>query len=283
MTVEEKPATFINRPLSRAQLRRKYMRKINKVDINWKDTAFLAKFMNDTGKILNKYQSRLPSAVHRKVAKTIKRLRDMELVAHVGMLKPTDKIPVGSFIEDMEEMHRKTIDPVTGRMFLKHSLQDELSKKEERIFGRLEHRLKGTETQGEFASDQQAEIKQSIMREMSLESAGAPLIPNKSQRQWMIAQAHIVERNGELEQSAKEAELDGTQYVRPAVEFLGAKETYDHTINKIKKQDPSANQLFDLFLSEKSLNIERVSLQIIEITTSFSLTISPNQMQLSQA
>lgn len=102
------------------------MRKINKDDINWRDTAFLSKFMNETGKILNKYQSRLPTAVHRKVAKTIKKVRDMEVFAHVGLLKPTDKIPVGSFVEDLEEMHKKTIDPVTGRMFLKHSLQDEL-------------------------------------------------------------------------------------------------------------------------------------------------------------
>lgn len=31
------------------------MRRIRKDDINWKDTAFLAKFMNETGKILNKY------------------------------------------------------------------------------------------------------------------------------------------------------------------------------------------------------------------------------------
>lgn len=98
------------------------MRKINKTDITWRDTAFLSKFMNETGKIMNKYQTRLPTAVHRKVAKTIKRVRDLEIFSHVGLLKPTDKIPVGSFIEDLEEMHKKTIDPVTGRMFLKHSL-----------------------------------------------------------------------------------------------------------------------------------------------------------------
>jgi ribosomal protein S18 len=120
------------------------MRRIRKDDINWKDTAFLAKFMNETGKILNKYQSRLPTGVHRKVAKTIKHVRDLELIAHVGLLKPTDKIPVGSFIEDLEEMHKKTIDPVTGRMFLKHSLQEELSAKEQRVFKNLEGRMEGS-------------------------------------------------------------------------------------------------------------------------------------------
>jgi ribosomal protein S18 len=98
------------------------MRKLSKDDITWKNTALLCKFMNDNGKIINKYQSRLETSVHRKVAKTIKRVRDLQIFSHVGMVKPTDKIPVGSFIEDLEEMHKKTIDPITGRMFLKHSL-----------------------------------------------------------------------------------------------------------------------------------------------------------------
>jgi hypothetical protein len=53
--IEEKPATFINKPLSRANLRKRLMRKIKKSDINWRDTAFLAKFMNDSGKMFNKW------------------------------------------------------------------------------------------------------------------------------------------------------------------------------------------------------------------------------------
>jgi ribosomal protein S18 len=126
------------------------MRRIRKDDINWKDTAFLAKFMNETGKILNKYQSRLPTNVHRKVAKTIKKVRDMEIFAHVGLMKPTDKIPVGSFVEDLEEMHKKTIDPLTGRMFLKHSIQDTLKDKEQRIFTSLESRLENSESNTEY-------------------------------------------------------------------------------------------------------------------------------------
>ena len=98
------------------------MRKVSKKDIDWRDTALLAKFMNDTGKLYNKYQTRLPTPVQRKVAKTIKRVRNMGLFPVKGLIKPTDKIPLGHFLEDMEENHKKTIDPVTGRLFLKHSL-----------------------------------------------------------------------------------------------------------------------------------------------------------------
>ena len=98
------------------------MRKIKKTDIDWRDTAFLSKFLNETGKIMNKYQTRLPTNVQRKLAHTMKKVRDLGLFSHVGLVKPTDKIPLGSFLEDLEEMHKKTIDPVTGRLFLKHSM-----------------------------------------------------------------------------------------------------------------------------------------------------------------
>lgn len=52
------------------------------------------------------------------------------MVAHVGVIKPTDRIPIGSFLEDLEEMHKKTIDPVTGRLFIKHSHIESYPEKE---------------------------------------------------------------------------------------------------------------------------------------------------------
>lgn len=108
------------------------MRKLRKSDIHWRDTALLCKFMNETGKILNKFQTRLRTSVQHKISRTIKHMRNLQLIATVGLVKPSDKIPVGSYIEDLEEMHKKTIDPVTGRLFLKHSLQDRLPDKEKR-------------------------------------------------------------------------------------------------------------------------------------------------------
>lgn len=63
------------------------------------------------------------------------------MIPTVGLIKPTDKIPLGSYIEDIEEMHKKTIDPLTGRLFLKHSLQDELTVKLQREKERFEERF----------------------------------------------------------------------------------------------------------------------------------------------
>ena len=35
-------------------------------------------------------------------------MRHLSLTPYDGLLKPTRKIPVGSFIEDLEEVHKKT-------------------------------------------------------------------------------------------------------------------------------------------------------------------------------
>jgi len=39
------------------------MRNLRKKDINWKDTPLLVKFLNSTGKIMNRYQTRLRTSV----------------------------------------------------------------------------------------------------------------------------------------------------------------------------------------------------------------------------
>ena len=125
----EKPATFLNRPMTRAQIRRRFMRTISKKDIDWRNTPMLIKFLNDTGKIYNRYQSRLPTSTHRKISKTVKKMRNLGVLPSQGLITPTDKIPIGSYIQDIEELHKKTIDPVTGRMFMKHTVQDDLRDK----------------------------------------------------------------------------------------------------------------------------------------------------------
>jgi len=114
------------------------MRSITKKDIDWRNATLITKFLNETGKLYNRYQSRLPTNVHRKVAKTVKKMRNLGLLPYVGLIKPTDKIPLGGYIEDVEEMHKKTIDPVTGRLFLRHSLQEDARDRAIRAAQRLQ-------------------------------------------------------------------------------------------------------------------------------------------------
>ena len=51
----------------------------------------------------------------------------------------------------------------------------------------MEERLEGTESREEYEADNEAENKQRILREMSLESAGGSLVPDRAQRKLMIA------------------------------------------------------------------------------------------------
>ena len=60
---QEKPAVFINRPLNRKELRKKVMRTTQKKDIDYKNMPMMVKFLNDTGKLFNRYQTRLESKV----------------------------------------------------------------------------------------------------------------------------------------------------------------------------------------------------------------------------
>ena len=45
--------------------------------------------------------------------------------------------------------------------------------------------------------------------------------------------------------------------MKPAVEFLGAKEAYQETVEKLKKASVSPDNLFQHFINEKALNIHK--------------------------
>ena len=185
---QERPATFINRPLSRQQLRKRLMRPIRKSDIDYYNTPLMTKFLNDTGKLYNRYQTRLATNVQRKVAKTIKKMRSQFILPTIGLIKPTDKVPLGSYIEEVEEMNKKTIDPVTGRLFLKHSLQDDLVVKLERERERFEKRFGHIETEVDEAyakAKEDAEAEYKLIREMSVDND--QVLPDARTRHWMVA------------------------------------------------------------------------------------------------
>lgn len=184
----EKPATFINRPLTRGQLRKRFMRSIDKKDLDWKNTPLITKFVNESGKLFNRYQSRLPTTVHRKIAFTVKKMRHLGILPWVGLIKPTDKIPIGSYIEDIEEMHRKTIDPVTGRLFLKHSLMDDMRERQKRLHDSYERKYKDVEGAKEFAENNRFKMAQAtdrVVREMAMDLDR--MLPNRQQKEWVAA------------------------------------------------------------------------------------------------
>jgi len=278
---QERPATFINRPLSRQQLRRKLMRPIRKKDIDYFNTPMMTKFLNDTGKLYNRYQTRLETSVQRRVAKTIKKMRAQFVLPTVGLIKPTDKIALGSYIEEVEEMHKKTIDPVTGRLFMKHSLQDDLVVKLEREKERFEKRFGHIETMDneEFTrAKEEADAEYKLIREMSIDND--QILPDARTRHWMVAQSHLMFEQGkdrirqqesEIYNEAREAireELSDEEELKQFeaseewslpgdLERHRAKKAYDDITRRLRTKDLNSDNLFEDLISEKAYELER--------------------------
>lgn len=128
----------------------------------------------------------------------------MGVIPYVGLVKPTDKIPVGSYIEDIEEMHRKTVDPVTGRLFMKHSLQDDIRVRQQRQRDFLDQKVDHIEGAEEVAEQLKTKAGQEdimlgeIMREMSIDAETRSTLPDRETRKWMAAQANVTIMNGEM-------------------------------------------------------------------------------------
>jgi small subunit ribosomal protein S18 len=116
-----RPVSFIKPPMMRSQLRKKYLIKtITRKDIHWKNLPLLLRFLNDAGKLMNRYQTRLPYPVQRKLAKTVKHARDLGLLPHTDHIKPFDKIPLTSTYNDFIQDVAKVVDKNTGIIKLVH-------------------------------------------------------------------------------------------------------------------------------------------------------------------
>jgi small subunit ribosomal protein S18 len=92
------------------------IKNIKKKDISWKNVPLLIKFVNEVGQIMNKYQTRLPTPIQRKVAKTIKHARNMGLLPFCNYIKPQDKLPLTSVLTNFYESTVKVVDKQTGRI-----------------------------------------------------------------------------------------------------------------------------------------------------------------------
>jgi len=145
-------------------------------------------------------------------------MRAQFLLPTVGLIKPTDKVALGSYIEDIEEMHKKTIDPVTGRLFMKYSLQDDLKKKLEREKERFEGKFAHIETEGEFGEvEQEANEQNRLIREMSVDND--QMLPDERTRHWMVAQTHVMMQAGEAENLERQRKMEAAADPDNAVKF----------------------------------------------------------------
>lgn len=84
-------------------------------------------------------------------------------------------------------MHKKTIDPVTGRMFMKHTLQDDLRDKRVREKAMVDRKASRTASLNEDKDEAELEYsREYLVRQMSLDTTFAEY-PSSLSREWQIA------------------------------------------------------------------------------------------------
>lgn len=126
-----KPPTFKSLPFPRS-LRRKFeMKKLCRKDISWTNLHLLTMFMNPAAKLYNRFQNQVETRVHRKIVKAIKKARWLGFLPFYGTLKPSDRVNLKPFIEEIHKYDQKVIDAQSGLLTfrdVKETYSDKLKK-----------------------------------------------------------------------------------------------------------------------------------------------------------
>lgn len=162
----------------------------------------------------------------------------MGLIPYVGVIKPTDKIPLRSFQEDLEDFNKKSIDPITGKMFYS-SAQSDLSKRYTKPKGLGRETMK--------------------YKNRDLKIDQMPVVLNKQQMQWLEAQGYSIQQK-KKENRMFVTENDDNKVIDRAQEdsnYLGGEIAYEGITEALNKS-LALDDLPDLFINEKAYhNVEK--------------------------
>ena len=178
-------------------------------------------------------------------------MRHLGILPFVGLIQPTDKIPLGSYIQDIEELHKKTIDPVTGRIFMKHTIQDDLRDKRVREKAMIDRKSAKIASLAEDRAEKEKEaVRSALVREMQLDTTFAEF-PSSLAREWSIAQAHLIGKTAMTSSERKEF------VEQEPIENELAEKTYQNVMTRLGSRSSKIDSqmganLFEDFLLEKS-------------------------------
>lgn len=222
--------------MSRSQLRKKYLlRNINPKDIHWKNIPFICKFVNGSGALLNRYQSRLPGHLHKKMVKAIKVARHMGLLAYFDEVQATDKMPLTNSYNEFIGDVTRSIDPQTGIIRLRPaSIPNRASMSE-------------YNTAKQAYEDQQEELRAHDLRKnLVLDVSEIPSLPDNDMRDFILAQNFLlkVEKNQvDLKNLTDDQKKE--------------KECYDRLYGSISNSENLYN-LTESFFSEKGYKLDEI-------------------------
>jgi ribosomal protein S18 len=104
----------IGKPLRRGIIRKKSRRPINSLDIHWRNTALLTKFLTASSTIKTRIATCLPKSQQKLISRTIKHARNLNLIPFTGFLKSYHKKSLKNIHDDLQHTHQQLIDIETG-------------------------------------------------------------------------------------------------------------------------------------------------------------------------
>lgn len=105
-------------PLKKGYIRTKSKRAINHLDIHWRNTPLLIKYVTAASTIKSRYNTRLPKWQQKRMADAIKLARSMNLMPYTGFIKSYHKKPLLNIHDDIETTNLRKIDVYTGAIKL---------------------------------------------------------------------------------------------------------------------------------------------------------------------
>jgi small subunit ribosomal protein S18 len=210
------------------------IRTVKKRDVTWKNLPFLVKFLNEAGKLMNRYQTRLPTNVHRRLAKSVKHARHMGLLPYVDYIRGYDKIPLTSTYNDFVDDISTVIDKKTGTIRHIHqpSMQDKFT------YSNFNSSTDALKAQNERI------LAEKFKSALKIDKQEIPFSPDFDQRELLRAQNYNIKARN----NSNEAEKD--ENVNEKVAF--------ERVNETIKGNFEGSNLIDFYLNEKAYNYGNV-------------------------
>lgn len=121
---DERKYNTVTVPMRRGLIRNMTKKPVNHLDIHWRNTALLTKFLTGSATIRTRFSTGLPRWQQVKMARTIKHARTLNLIPYTGFIKSFHRQSLKTIHEDLETTNLRRVDVETGALKMRQ-LSDE--------------------------------------------------------------------------------------------------------------------------------------------------------------
>lgn len=212
---------------------------INPMDIHWRNTELLVKFLTRFSTIKHRRYTGLPILIHKKVVRAIKHSRHMNLLDYDTYLKPHSSKPLRTLAEDIEDDNHYEIDVETGTMH-RENIHQPRDYKVDHFKVQLNHYNKEAIIKGQESKDVELlRNAKEYLRQLKLRATSNKHLRSKLTPDYVVA---------ELDMKFKPVSEEKLNQL---------KKSYDEF--KAKYKDISFNDLAELIVAEVNEDVDSLA------------------------